>query len=244
MPVENLFRRIRRNLDGWVLPGTDDRTSIVGKNGSGKTLFGIFLMLQSRLYQKMPWVIFDYKGDDHIQKIPARVIEPRNKPPTEPGLYKMHLDPFDGPEQVNAFLKKLWHNGSTGLFFDEAYMLPDRHGRIENSVLRAIFTTGRSRHIPVISLSQRPVDVMRYNFTEASHHVIFRLNDERDRLTVRSYIPREEFDQAFGGGRSLQRYHSLWYDVNRDLTFEMLPCPNQDCIYEQFEEIAAMKKWS
>lgn len=236
--------RLRRDISDWKLPLNDDRTSIVGKTGSGKTVFGVYLLLVSRLYQKMPWIIFDYKGDEFIRKIPVVNIDVRSKPPTDPGIYLAHMSPFDGEELFNSFVKKIWSNGSTGLFFDEAYMLPDRRGRTENSVLRAVFTTGRSRHIPIISLSQRPVDVLRYNFTEASHHVIFHMNDDRDFATVRSYIPSRAFEEAFGGKNRLPKYHCLWYDVNRDLSFEMLPCPDEKALEPMFDEVRDVKHWS
>lgn len=240
----NLFQRIRRNLEGWRLPGATDRTSIVGKTGSGKTVFGVYLMLASRLYREMPWIILDYKGDALIQKIPAKILSVLHKPPVDPGVYRLYLNPFDDPEAVNGFLKKVWQNGNTGLFFDEAYMLPDRRGRTENSVLRALFTTGRARRIPIISLSQRPVDVLRYNFSEASHHVIFRLNDKRDRDTVRAYIPEAPFKESFESGMTLPAYHSLWYDVDQDLSFEMLPGPAEKALVAMFADIRQVKDWT
>lgn len=228
----------------WRLPGEQDRVSIVGKTGSGKTVMGLHILREMQLYEKMPWVIIDYKGDDHIAKIPARILPPRSEPPKEPGLYKLSASPFQNAnDPVDAFLKKVWHNGDTGLFFDEAYMLPDRYGRTDSGTLRALFTTGRSRHIPIISLSQRPVDVTRYNFSEASHHVIFRLNDKRDRDTVRQYVPQEHFDSAFESGTPLKKHHSLWYDVDEDNVFEMLPCPDPKTVVSRFRYLAEKTKW-
>src|SRR5208337_1441473 len=78
----------------WKLPSDNDRTSIVGKTGSGKTTAGLFILSQNKFYKKMPWIIIDYKGDDMIAKIPARVIRPDANPPTEPGLYKINASPF------------------------------------------------------------------------------------------------------------------------------------------------------
>lgn len=206
---------------------------------------GLFLLTEMRLYETMPWFIIDYKGDDMIKAIPAVSVDPRRAPPIDPGLYKVEASPFLAEsDPVDTFLRKVWHNGHTGLFFDEAYMLPDRYGkRGDGGTLRALFTTGRSREIPIISLSQRPVDVTRYNFTEASHHVIFRLNDKRDRDTVRQYVPQEQFDEAFGGSGMLPKYNSLWYDVDRDIVFELMPCPCPKDILANLKSAAEINHW-
>jgi len=234
-----------RRVSGWRLPGWTDRTSIVGKTGSGKTTAGLFLLSAMDLFKKMPWVIIDYKGDDIIAKIPARPLRMGSPAPTEPGLYKLECSPFLSREDpVEKFLKEVWHNGHTGLFFDEVYMLPDRYGRTEGGTLRALFTTGRSRKIPIISLSQRPVDVTKYNFSEASHHVIFRLPDKADRDIVRGRVPNEEFDALFGKfGTDLPEFHSMWYDVSADKVFQLLPFPHPDEIVERLQRAAKINRW-
>jgi hypothetical protein len=235
----------RRSRSQWRLPGEEDRTSIVGKTGSGKTTAGLFILEAQNLVEKMPWIILDYKGDEHIAKVPARPVRADSEPPVDPGLYKLEASPFlERDDPVEIFLKKVWKNGHTGLFFDEAYMLPDRFGRTSGGTLRALFTTGRSRKIPIISLSQRPMDVTKYNFSEASHHVIFRLPDKGDRDVVRGRVPNEEFDLKFGRyGTDLPEFHSMWYDVSRDNCFTMLPFPHPDETIERLKETAKINRW-
>jgi len=228
----------------WRLPGGQDRTSIVGKTGSGKTTAGLFIL--SKQDFSRPWVVIDYKGDEHINALPLRDLHKDADPPMEPGIYKLHSDPFlQRDDPVERFLKKCWAKGDIGLFFDEAYMLPDRFGRTEGGTLRALFTTGRSRRIPIISLSQRPVDVTKYNFSEASHHVIFRLPDKMDRDIVRGRVPNEKFDSIFGKhGTGLPEFHSMWYDVSRDKTFTMLPFPAPDEVIARLCVICKINKWT
>ncbi len=230
----------------WRMPGTDDRTSIVGKTGSGKTTAGLFILSENKFYKQMPWIIIDYKGDELIEQVPARPISPNSPPPTEPGLYKLSASPFlEDEDPVDAFLKRVWHNGNTGLFFDEAYMLPDRYSRGSGGTLRALFTTGRSRKIPIISLTQRPVDVIKYNFSEASHHVIFRLPDKADRDTVRGRVPNEQFDRIFGkNGTGLPKFCSMWYDVSEDNSFTMLPFPHPDEIIARLQDAVKINRWT
>lgn len=231
-----------RKSSGWKLPGDEDRTSVVGKTGSGKTTAGLFLLSQQKMNK--PWIVLDFKGDEKIMGLPLRDIKSTLPPPVEPGLYRLHSDPFDDPAIVNGFLRKVWQNGKTGLFFDEAYMIPDRHGRTTQSTLRALYTTGRSRKIPIIALTQRPVDVIKYNFTEAEYHLVFRLPDKDDRDIARHRIPNEKFDAIFGKhGTDLQEFHSLWYDVSRDKTFVLSPFPSPEEIMGRLTEMAKINLW-
>jgi hypothetical protein len=215
----------------WQLPGITDRVAICGKTGCGKTTAALFILAATQWFKKIPVIVIDYKDDEHIAAVPMKLLRAGANPPTEPGLYKLIAPDMQARrnDTVETFLQKVLDNGHTGLLFDEAHMLPDCSGRSDDGVLRPLFATGRSRIIPIISLTQRPVRVTRWNFSEASHHAIFRLNDKRDRDTVRGWVPNEEFDEAFGqGGTEMPKFHSLWYDVDRDLSFQMLPFPSPD----------------
>jgi hypothetical protein len=93
----------------------------------------------------------------------------------------------------------------------------------------AILTQGRSKRIPVIVLSQRPVWLSRFVFSEASYFQVFWLNDFRDRQTVQSFIPADTENR-------LPDFNSLWYDVGRDRVSRMLPVPARTTILETFRE--------
>lgn len=186
---------------------------ILGSTGSGKT--GMFLWnLSYQPFHLIPYVIFDYKREEHIRKIDrAREIS-LNELPKYPGVYVVRPMPEIDDDRVVNWLRAAWRRRNIGLGFDEAMMLPQTGG-----ALSAIFTQGRSLKIPVLALSQRPVDLHRTMFSEANHVSVFALNDGRDHKTVKQYIPRFESERV----EQLPEHHSLWFRRRDKRTFQLSP---------------------
>lgn len=206
------------------LPADDDRTLIVGSTGSGKTQFGIWL-LSTRNWYARPTVLFDWKGDKLIAALPAKVISINSNPPRDPGLYVVRPLPGTDEEAVDRFLFKCWQQEDMILYFDEGYMV----GK-SNKWYNALLTQGRSKLIEIITLSQRPVWLSRFAFSEATYFGIFRLTDEDDRKTVGRFIPKS----LYTSGTRLERYHSVWYDVAADQGLELAPVPSRAEIIAAF----------
>ena len=201
-------------------PNDSNRLVIAGSTGSGKTQAGIW-HLSMRSFDRMPWVIFDFKGDELIAEIGAQEIT-LGTVPRRAGLYVVRPLPNQG-EQVNAYLWQLWSRENVGIFIDEGFMIPS------SEALDAILTQGRSKRIPVITLTQRPVWLSRFVFSEAQFFQIFRLTDERDRKTVLNFVPNKASEK-------LEEFHSFYYDVNRDNLVTFGPVPDRQTIIETFEE--------
>lgn len=202
------------------LPTPDKRTSVIGSTGSGKTQFAVWL-LSSRDFHIRPWVIFDFKGDKLIGDIGAIPISLNSKPPKSPGLYI--VQPLPGDEHlVSRFLQECWSQENIGIYIDEGYMLPklDRW-------FRACLTQGRSKLIEMIILSQRPVWMDKYVFTEANYFAVFKLNSIEDRKHVSNFLD---------GNRPivLPQYHCLWYDVDRQRADVFAPVPTADELISTF----------
>jgi len=195
------------------LPTSSDRLTIIGATGSGKTVAGVYHLSMMDLNAR-PWVIFNLKEDEHINAIePARHLPLDYKfKSKEEGIIIVH--PRTGEEeQVNDFLEEIYQRRNVGVFMDE----PDLANR--SNAFIDILRKGRSMRIPVITLTQRPVDVSRYVFSEASFIRCYYLNDDRDWQTVEYFTP-------FNGEMPLEKYQSFYYQVgDRERYWLLQPAP-------------------
>lgn len=185
-------------------PSKHDRIVIIGKTGTGKTIAGLWHL--SLFDDSIPWVLFDYKLDSHIASL--------NLPQWNGNVKRLDgfqvIHPLPG-DDVQPLLWSLWQRGNVGIFIDESYMMPNC------DAMNAILTQGRSKSIPVIACTQRPVFLPRFYFSEADFVQIFWLNDLRDRKTVESLLPSPI--------ERLPKYESTYYDVARDEVTVLSRCP-------------------
>jgi len=215
------------------LPNLQQRVAVIGRTGSGKTRFGVWLLSQAA-FDKQPFVVIDYKGDDLIAGI-DRIKEIDHKEvPKHPGLYVIRPLP-NQVDEVEAWLWKVWQRERIGLYVDEGYTLPSK------GAFPAILTQGRSKRLPVICLTQRPSWISRFVFSEADFYAVFHLNDHRDRLTVQAFTPKERMNL---NGERLQPYHSYWYDVGQDMVAMMQPVPDDAGILQRIEDKLQPKRRS
>lgn len=197
------------------------RTSIVGATGSGKTFAAVW-QLSLKNYDQKPWIIYDFKYDEMINSITGIVHIAVDAPvPDRPGLYVVHPHPAEA-DLVEAQMWKIWERGNIGVFVDEGYMVGKN-----NQAFRALLTQGRSKHIPMIVLSQRPVWMDRFVFSESEFFQIFRLQHKKDVASVQEFIP---FDLS----KRLPEYHSYYYDVHADKMVVLGPVPKRTEIMKTF----------
>ena len=216
------------NENDFLLPTTSQRTVIVGRTGSGKTQFATWL-LSNAPFDRQPYVIVDYKRDA-LLNMSKRIREiGYNELPKHPGLYIIHPDPSHD-EIMENWLYRIWRHGRIGLYFDEAYMVPNK------KAFPAVLTQGRSLHIPAIVVSQRPVWLSRFAFSEADHFAVFHLNDLDDRRTISRFLPEGAVEER------QPEYHSIWYDVPRDQLFRLQAVPEGSSILETIEARLAPRR--
>lgn len=195
-----------------------------GMTGSGKTIAALW-HLSLRNYTQRPWVIVNSKGDETIDAIPHTHELTLGDAPKKAGLYIVRPVPGLDDDKLEETLWKVWERGKTGLFTDEGYMVPRR-----SKAFPALLTQGRSKQIPMITLSQRPVHMNRFVISEADFHQVFFLADEMDRDVVQRFIPYDVSENR------LPKYHSYYYDVSGDDFTGLKPVPHPDSILETFEQ--------
>lgn len=131
---------------------------------------------------------------------------------------------------MEEWLWKVWARENVGLYFDEAFMLPNSgHSRL--GAFQAILTQGRSKKIPLISLVQRPSMISNFVFSEADFFSVFHLNRVQDKKTVQDLAEQLDFRKM----EKLKEYHSHWYDVGKDTLFAMQPAPKPEKIAEEID---------
>jgi hypothetical protein len=200
----------------FILPGAADRTVVIGPTGSGKTILGAWLLSKQR-FDKRPWVALDFKGEE----LWDRVGDPPMRPlrvgamPGKRGLFRMDVHPGQ-EDELEDWMWKIWERGNVGLFIDEVSLVPQKRA------FKAILRQGRSKLIPVISCTQRPVDCDREVFSEAQFRSFFGLEDGRDYQVMRGLFGDRDIRVA---ATTLRRHWSLWYDVKQKSLTMLKPCP-------------------
>jgi hypothetical protein len=188
-------------------------------------------LLAAQRFSARPWIVFDFKRETVFDRIgfpPIRQISLSAKIPREPGLYL--VSPRPGQDGfVDAFLWRCWERENVGLFIDELALMPD-----QSDALAAIYQQGRSKRIPVIGCSQRPVGVIRGVFSEASFFCVYRLNDRRDYKTIEGFTPADM-------SAPVPLYHWRWYDVSRNVLLHMRPCPDPETTADRLAQIVPSK---
>jgi hypothetical protein len=211
------------------LPDESNRLAIVGATGSGKTQAALW-HLSMRDFDQRPWLIYNFKTDKAIDGIPYSQSIQLDEVPVRPGIYIAHPHP-DQTEEVENQMWSVWEKEGIGVYVDEGYMV----GR-QNPAFRALLTQGRSREIPMITLSQRPVWLDPFILSESEFYQVFRLNHKRDRKKVEEFIPADLEAR-------LPDYHSYYYDVGANKITILKPVPDIRKIHETFaKRLARVRK--
>jgi hypothetical protein len=209
----------------YRLPNDQQHIAIIGRNGTGKTLAALWHLSQRDL-RRMPWVIVDFKRDEHINAIKKAQYIETGVIPKKPGVYIVQPNASD-PQPLAETFSQAYEKGDTGFWIDEGFLM-GRNKEVEERFID-LLTQGRSKHIPIIVLVQRPVWVSRFVFSESSFFQMFHLQDGRDVNTVSEVV---QDPSAF---RRLPDFHSSYYDVGADEVTFLSPVPPEQEILSSID---------
>jgi hypothetical protein len=209
------------------LPGPKDRLAVIGTTGSGKTVAALWHLSRADMSAR-PWIAFDFKDDENIAQIEhAEHVGLDFRPgPKSKGLYVVH--PMRGDDEaVNSLMLAILKRGNVGVYLDE----PDIN---KTEGFEDVLRKGRSHYVPVIALTQRPVDCNRYMLSEAGFYQLFDLADEKDWARVRNFVPLKKL--GYENEPTLKKYHSLYFDRDKKRITPFMPVPEVDTILENIDE--------
>jgi DNA helicase HerA-like ATPase len=212
--------------DSINLPGDTDRLAVLGRTGSGKTQAAVYHLSRAG-FDYMPWVIVDYKNDELINRIDRAETIDFGTVPDEPGIYILKVLPGQ-EDQLSEWFRGAWEQEDIGIYVDEGYLVDPR-----DRWFNACLTQGRSKHIPMIVLSQRPVWLSRYVFSEASYFQVFDLSHTKDMEKIREYVRDDDSQQL---EQPLADFHSYYYDVARRRLYTLGPAPEADVLLRRIDE--------
>lgn len=101
----------------------------------------------------------------------------------------------------------------------------------------ACLTQGRSKRISMVVLSQRPVWLSRFVFSEADFFMVFDLTHTDDMKIVAAYIRDDERGLL---ERPLAPHNSFFYDVGRKRLERFGPVPEGDKLVATIDERLAL----
>lgn len=206
------------------LPDASKRTVVLGRTGSGKTLFMRWLLSLMPI-ETMPWVVLDYKQAGDFSDIPYTQKISFGTLPTKPGVYILEPS-FSDDEKVDQYLLDILRHGNTGLLFDEGAAVPQREPRFLG--LKTVLSQGRGKRVPVIFGSQRPRHINKSLLSEGDFFARFHLSYDGDIAAVNEFMPKEAQEP-------LDDFNSYWYDVGKNRLAILAPV-DDDATAERLEE--------
>mgnify|MGYP001626164303 CR=1 FL=1 len=158
-----------------------ERMAIAGRTGSGKTTLASWMVRRSAGF----WIVLNQKGDASLSRLGPNLTMDTWEDALDRGakFAVIQPEPERTIEEIDDWIYALseeWEN--IGLFVDELYYLTSNSRA--GPGLTGWLTRGRSRRQSFIGLTQRPVWVSKFIFSESDYLVemSLALKDDRKRM--------------------------------------------------------------
>lgn len=200
----------------------NDRVSIFGGTGSGKSVFAHYLY--RRIPENRGWwkVIIDVTNsiDDPF----ALPLLPYQQIPWDKG-WNFHFVPDlmgDLEAQVNFVYLECFRHGLVTIWLDEGNEVSTAHHTVR--AVRTVNLQGRKNLTGQIMATPRPADISVSFFSQAQLVIVFNLATENDRKRVAGNFGMSlaEFDEEMF---ALPQYGYLMYEVTTHRLWRMPPLP-------------------
>lgn len=199
------------------------RCTIAGRTGSGKTTLAAWFLNRSPQH----WVVLNPKHTPAYRELPGAVTHRKFDPRgivSDARTHKFTVLNFSGQEAEADYMDGVigWLHGAlhnVGLVCDELYTLHSVGGRAGSGLIGWL-TRGREYRQSFLGLTQRPVFVSKFVWSEADLIIEMELNLEEDREVIYRNTGNKYFMERITGHRW------LCYDAVRNSTNLYGPVPS------------------
>ncbi len=200
-----------------------ERWFIVGKTGSGKSVFARYILRQW-MRSHWPILIIDPKhGYDQFAEEPeaATLERPwRGWDETAPVCIYQPTMPARHDPDLDALLFMVLEHGNIVVEIEDTYGMMNAQSAPEGYM--ALITQGRAKGVSVLTLSQRPIGVPDVAMSQADHIVIFR------QLGPANIKRMADFTQDQSTTYPLRRYEFRYWNEEMDRSRKFAPLRRED----------------
>lgn len=182
----------------------DERTFIGGMTGSGKSRMAMYI---DRKWYAAGWMILIVDQDEawlqeemiYAEKPELATVEHpwditatgHLHPTARVQIFVPLLPAWEDPKFL-ALMEECWNHKNMVIHFDELFGVVDNQHA--PTIIKKLWAGGRKRHIVIIALSQRPVDIPKIISSQAEVKMCFLMLDPDDRERMAKIIgdPRIE----------------------------------------------------